>query len=167
MMKTLTIIIVLFLDSILLWAQNEPQVNNHFIYDGEQIIQMEKQVLESCDFLLNTPVNKKDENRIIASQFMIKWMENTPDYSFSIDENVYKLIKGSTVMLNVYLASLVKATLDNVNPYENEKEVILNCINTFLDYCSAPKNKLKLNKGIRKMLEARDSGTLTDYLAVK
>ncbi len=167
MMKTLTIIIVLFLDSILLWAQNEPQVNNHFIYDGEQIIQMEKQVLESCDFLLNTPVNKKDENRIIASQFMIKWMENTPDYSFSIDENVYKLIKGSTVMLNVYLASLVKATLDNVNPYENEKEVILNCINTFLDYCSAPKNKLKLNKGIKKMLEARDSGTLTDYLAVK
>ncbi len=165
-MKTLTTLLVLFSVSFLTSAQG-PQMNDQIINEDEQAAQLEKKVMESCELLLNTPVNKKDENRINASQLIIQWMESTPDYSFSIDENIYTLTKSNASMLNVYLASLVKATLDNINPYENEKEVKMNCVNTFLDYCSTPKNKLKPNKGIKKMLEARDSGTLTDYLALK
>ena len=165
-MKTLTTLLVLFLVSFLLNAQ-EPQVNEQIINEDEQAAQLEKRVLESCELLLNTPANKKDENRINASQMIIKWMESTPDYSFSIDENIYTLTKSNASMLNVYLASLVKATLDNINPYENEREVKMNCINTFLDYCSISKNKLKPNKGIKKMIHARESGTLADYLALK
>jgi len=165
-MKTLTTLLVLFSVSFLLRAQ-DPQMNEQIINEDEQIAQLEKKVMESCELLLNTPVNKKDENRINASQLIIQWMESTPDYSFSIDENIYMLTKSNASMLNVYLASLVKATLDNINPYENEKEVKMNCVNTFLDYCSTSKNKLKPNKGIKKMIKARDSGTLSDYLALK
>ena len=166
MMKILTTLLVLFSVSFLLSAQG-PQMNEQIINEDEHAAQLEKKVMESCELLLNTPVNKKDENRINASQLIIQWMESTSDYSFPIDENIYMLTKSNASMLNVYLASLVKATLDNINPYENEKEVKINCVNTFLDYCSIPRNKLKPNKGIKKMLQARDSGTLTDYLALK
>jgi len=72
-------------------------------------------VLESVNLLLKSPINENSNNltNLKAIQFMMKWMEGTPDYQFNIDESMVKATKSNKSLLGVFLASMVKYCIEN------------------------------------------------------
>lgn len=132
-----------------------------------QIENTNSKVLKACEFLLNTPMVKKNEDRERAGGLIVKWMQSTPDYSFVINDFVHEMTKGKENLMQLYLAGLAKATLESTNPYEEQEEIQATCMHAFLDYCAEPSNNVKSTKEMKKVLDARDEGRLFEYLAMK
>ena len=83
----------------------------------------EPQVLECANYLFKNPTNKNELNRLTCIQFVMKWMEGTPDYTFSIGEKAMELTKGNSDLFGLYLAAMTKTVLDNSDSSLDENEI--------------------------------------------
>ena len=127
----------------------------------------ETTALECANFLLASKFDhlESDVNCNYALQFVMKWMEGTPDYTFSIDEQIMKAIKSNSYLLGIYLSAMTKYVLENKANATNEKEVQYNSFVLFLDYCENTANQVKANKEIKNLSKAKNEGRLKEYLA--
>jgi hypothetical protein len=115
----------------------------------------EAQVLECSDYLLSTPIDKNNINRAYAIQYILKWMEGTPDYTFSIDKNAMDLTGKDPELISVYFAALSKAALDNNEKKLSTDDITKKATGYLLDYCANPDNKVKKTKALKKKLKER------------
>lgn len=170
-MKTKSLIISLVLIGILtsLKAQDYTKLDQIKLSDKSDYQKNETLVLECANYILNSQFDllQKDLNHTNAQLFIIKWMGGTPDYMFSIDENVGKATKSNANLLALYLAASVKYVLENKEMASNENEVKYNSILIFLNYCEDPTKNAKLNGEIKKMIKAKEENTLRDYLNIE
>jgi hypothetical protein len=118
----------------------------------------ENTVLVSANYLLNTPSKGTDTEmlkRIIVLQYIMKWMEGTPDYTFEIGELATSLTKGNDDLFGLYLTTMSKVVLDNkgttlsINQIHNKTQDLL------ITYCSDSKNKMKSTKSMKKIIRSR------------
>jgi hypothetical protein len=130
--------------------------------DSIQCKTAELKVLECSNFLLSKPL-VEDLNSLNAVQFILKWMGQTPDYTFSFDDKLYTSIKSDMMLSGRYLASQSKvAIIDRPKDYDNEFQ--LKYITIFLEYCADPKNTVKPTSRIKKLIEAKQNGKLREEL---
>jgi hypothetical protein len=115
----------------------------------------EGQVLECSNYLLSTPVKKDDINQLYGIQYILKWMEGTPDYTFAIDDEVMKLTKGDTDLMSLYFAALSKSVLENEGKNLSREEMTRQAMKYLIDYCEDPGNGAKKTKAIKKILKER------------
>ena len=115
----------------------------------------EGQVLECSEYLLSNPVFKDELNRNIAFQYLFKWMEGTPDYTFSLDSKVMDLTKGSDKLLTLYFASMVKTVLDSPDSNLSDEDIHQKSTEHLVTYCANEANGLKPNKPIKKLIKQR------------
>ncbi len=119
-------------------------------YKSEQ-----SKVLECSNYLFNNPSNKDESNRLTATQYILKWMEGTPDYTFDIDKKVLELTKGNSDLLGLYFAAMSKVVLENENHTLNSEEIYNQAEKLLVDYSSNSGNKIKPSKKIKKILKSR------------
>lgn len=112
----------------------------------------EKMALSAANFLLTTRFAEIDEGRGGALVFLNRWMTGTKDYQFYLQGYILE-ISADKNLLSLYIAAMVKYTLENkkeaVNPIKTEQEASA----IVLAYCNDPKNNFKLRKKLRKLLE--------------
>jgi hypothetical protein len=120
--------------------------------------------LEAATYLLSTPFEKDNITRLKSLSFIIKWMSATPDYSFSLDEVVSKIMKGNDDLLGLYMAAMTKYCLENKASAKDQKLVKLNSVTYVLNYCENEKNNLKMSKQLKKLSEAKAKGELEQAL---
>jgi hypothetical protein len=116
--------------------------------------------LKASTFLLSTPFEKNNVDRLKSLQFIIKWMSGTPDYSFTLDNVASKIIKGNDDLLGLYMACMTKYCLENKSSAKDGKLVKLNSIKLLLNYCENPANNLKMTKQLKKLSEDNQKGEL-------
>lgn len=113
---------------------------------------MEPLALSVATSLLSTPFVADDRNRIQSIEFLSNWASGTKTCQFFM-KGVVEDISTESDLLSLYLAAMVKFTLENrveaVNPLVVEK----NACRMVLAYCDNPANNFKLKKKVRKLLE--------------
>jgi hypothetical protein len=124
----------------------------------------EPMVKEATNYLLSTPFEKNNTNRSKSLSFIIKWMNITPDYSFSLGDVASKIMKDNNDLLGIYIAAMAKYSLENRDSAKDNKLVKLNAITYVLNYCGDVKNNLKMTKPLKKLAEAKSKGELDQYL---
>lgn len=134
-------------------AQNYSLLANSSFESPEDYQKAEPQILEAATYLLSTPVTSNRNNRNNAFQFIFKWMEGTPDYTFSLDKEVMDLTKGNSDLLTLYLVSAVKTVLDQKENPPGEKEIHRSATHMLVEYCSHSENGLKPNRPIRRLMK--------------
>ncbi|RYD81369.1 MAG: hypothetical protein EOP53_06525 [Sphingobacteriales bacterium] len=97
-------------------------------------------------------------------EFIFKWMSGTPDFSFTFDDPFIKMIKDNPNTTGLYMAAMAKYSLENREASKDSKLVKTNAIKALLQYCENKDNNLKMTKQLKKLAEARDSGTLEEML---
>lgn len=157
----LTFISILGLQS---YATDFSKLSTIELNTSEQYEAAQEQVLDCCYYLLSTPCDKKDKDRGFATQFIIRWIQGTPEYSFEIEETVAQMTGEKDELLSLYLTCYTKLTLESENPYEEKETIKKGAINAFLDYCGNSINKVRPTKEIKRMLEAREEGQLEAYI---
>lgn len=108
--------------------------------------------LSAATFLLTTPFVEVDANRSGALQFLSNWMQGTKDYNFYMQGKVAE-INTDANLLSLFLAAMVKYSLENKADSGIPLKVELNAAKMVLAYCDDAKNNFKLKKKYRKLLE--------------
>jgi hypothetical protein len=161
-MRNLIAILALLLNNLCGLAQDYSNLKTIQLNDSIQCKNAEGIVLECANHLLSIPY-VEDLKSINASQFILEWMGKTPDYTFSFEDNIYKSIKSDLILSSRYLASQSKVAITE-KPKVFDIDFQLNYFNVFLEYCENTKYKVKLNSKIKKLIAAKNNGTLKEEL---
>ncbi|HXB39736.1 MAG TPA: hypothetical protein VNZ49_04290 [Bacteroidia bacterium] len=155
--------LVLIFTTLNALSQNYSELKSIKLDDSLQCKNAEKKVLECSDYLLSTPCVENLKN-LNACQFIIEWMEKTPDYTFGFDDAVYKSIKSDVILSGVYLASQSKIAIVE-KPRSTDINFKIKYVKMFLEYCEKPENKVKLSSKIKKLIAAKNEGKLKEALS--
>ena len=113
-MKKLFVLFILFTASTS-FAQIYKHLPNEVFLHKEDYGNSEDQVLEVSKFILSNPIVKDNSDRLNAMQYLLKWMEGTPDYTFSIGETVMGLTDGDLDLMGIYFAAACETAIQNKN----------------------------------------------------
>lgn len=163
MKKALFVLFLIFTTAAVSIAQELPPIDGVKL-EGSEIFKLnEPLVLQTADYLLTTPVKENDIDRLKAVQFLIKWMEGTPDHTFTISEYPTKYFSYNVDLMSVYMAALCKVELEA--KHTNANELTLDATKIFLKYVNEPTYyKLKLSKDMKRLSAANDKGELKSFL---
>ena len=126
----------------------------------------EKKVLQASTFLFTTRFDKEDLDRLYAIEFIMKWMTGTPDFSFDINDTFSKAFANDADLLGLYMAAVVKFTLENKGKALNNMLVGFNATKMLIEYSNKTSNNLKQSGELKKMSAALKKGELEKYLGI-
>jgi hypothetical protein len=162
--KLILTFLTIFSLSYISYSQDYSNLKDIVLKDKTDYPIVEDKILECSKYILNTPMDDKNLNRLNALQFLMRWMDGTPDFTFNIDETIGKIIKSNQLLLGVHLACMTKFVLENRDKAKDEKEVKYNSIVMLLNYCELPGNNVNLNRELKKMIKAKKEDKLKEYL---
>ncbi len=122
--------------------------------------------LQAANYLLSTPLDGKNIDRLKCMQYVIKWMAGSPDYYFTLDAQATKFSKKNDDLMALYMAAMTKYVLENKEYAADQNKIKLNAVKLIVDYAKNPDNKVKLNSELKKLIEADSNGNLAEYLKV-
>lgn len=123
----------------------------------------EPTILKVVDYLFQTPIDKKNKARNNAGQFLVDWMNGTPDYIFYLEEKETSFFNTDSDLLLMYMAALTKFSLSN--PIEKEKkQQALGAMNLVLPYLYQHSDKKTWTKELWQLYDAYQNGKLKEYL---
>ena len=118
--------------------------------------------LQTANFLLSNPIDQNVPTRLKAGQFVMRWMEGTPDYTFSLEQNAIRYLSGNVDLMLMYMASMAKYALETKS--NDVKITTINGVKILLGYVNSPINNVKKDKNLKKLSDANDKGNLEDLL---
>lgn len=148
-------------------AQDYSKLDKIELTSEEACSENEKLVVECSDYILKSPINlvEKDDNRLNAVKFILRWMEATPDFSFALDESMGRATSSNPSLLGVLLASMAKYAIENKN--DDMNDIKYNSFITFIKYLEDPGNKVKLDEDLKDLIKAKHENNLKEYLQIK
>jgi hypothetical protein len=161
-MKRILLICMFIFAGCSLFAQTLPQFNQIKLQTNKDYKSAEPQVVQTADFVLTTPIDTNSSMRTLAAQFLMKWMDGTPDYTFTLDENSTRFFLQNNGLMMVYVASMAKYAIQN-KPH-NSKDITINAIKNLLAYINNPANNVKKNNELKELSQANDHGELESFL---
>jgi hypothetical protein len=151
MNKFLLFILLAFLRSISFGQINYPYQDIK-LEKPTDYSETEPLALSAAKFVLSAPFAESDVNRTNALKFLSTWMTGTKAYQFYLQGKVAE-IRDDRNLLSLYLAAMVKYTLENKKEAANPMTVEHNASKLVIAYCDDQKNNFKLKKKYRKLLE--------------
>ncbi|HET9056444.1 MAG TPA: hypothetical protein VFN30_06300 [Chitinophagaceae bacterium] len=166
-MKTVLFSILLLLLLTNVFSQDNPKYDEIKLDTKEDFNEKANNAaLQASNYLLSTPIDSKSIDRLKSLQFIIKWMSGTPDFSFTLDEQATKFAKNNDDLLGLYMAAMTKYVLENKTESKNQNKIKLNAVKSIIQYSKDTKNNVKINKELKKVIEADENGKLEDYLKI-
>jgi len=161
-MSKLVLLLAIVIYSVSGFAQDFSNLKSLTLNDSIQCKKAESQVLECCNYLLTQPCNE-NLNSLEATQFIMKWMEHTPDYSFGFGDGISKSINSNLMLTSRYLACQAKVAINN-KPKNYDKDFQYDYIKMFLEYCEKPQNGVKITSKLKKLIEAKNEDKLMEAI---
>lgn len=158
----MTILIIACAISMNILSQDYSKLKDINLSDSINCIKAESKVVECCNYLLNQPCVESLQC-LEAQSFIIDWQIKTPSYQFSLHNKLYKQIVKDNNLAGRYYACLAKVAIEkkNTNDIPN---VQYEAIKLFLEYCEKADSKVKVNKGLQKYIDAKNSNKLREYI---
>ncbi len=157
---------LLIFAALSIFSQNKSQYDNVLLNTANDFKRAEPQVILASDYVYSNPVEKDNAHRESAINFVMKWMQGTPDYSFPLDATLTKIAKGDYDFIGIYIASSAKYALQKGKGVSRE-DIQYNAYLLALDYCENPLNNYKIKGEIRKLADAKNQDKLREYLESK
>jgi hypothetical protein len=152
-MKNVFFITLIVFVNIQVFSQDYSKLPDYRFKDAKDYKTTENQVLECANYLFNTAYNTNELNRLSSIQYIMKWMEGTPDYTFTIGDNAMKLTKGNSNLLGLYFAAMAKVVLENKEIQMSNEDIDKKATDILVKYCGNPDNNIKPSKAIKKILK--------------
>lgn len=151
-MKKVIVCLVLVFSSLNLFAQDFTSLDINSLQTAEDYEKAEPKVLECSTFLLNTPFEANNLNRLSAMSYILKWMEGT-HYTFSIDTQAVELTDKNDDLLGLYLTTMPKVVLENKGANLSNDEIHNRVVALLIAYCKDEKNNMKPTKKLKQLMK--------------
>ena len=154
-MKKLIFTILILLAFSLSYAQDFSKIYGYKFNSAENYTEKEEDVLKCANYLFSNPSDYEVKNRLIATQFILKWMEGTSDYTFEIGTEAIELTDENEDLFGLYLVAMTKVVLESKEKNLSGERVYSEAGKILADYCSDSKNKMKPSKKIKKIIKSK------------
>ena len=161
-MKKLLVFFLLIISASTCFAQNLPKFDHYKFNKDSDYKLADSAVLQTANFLLSTPIDQNIPVRLKAGQFVMRWMEGTPDYTFSLEQAPIKYLSGNVNLMLLYMTSMAKYALET--KANDVKIITLNGVKTLLAYVNSPVSDVKKDKNLKKLSDENDKGNLENFL---
>lgn len=161
-MKKLSLVLLFIILTVSSFSQDYSNLDSITLNDSVQCKRAEEQVLECIDYLLNRPCIE-DLNSLYICRFILRWMGQTPDYTFRFDGKLYESIKPDLMLSIRYIACESKMAITD-KPDKFDSNFQLKYINMFLEYCEDPLNKVNITSEIKKLIKAKNNDKLLEFI---
>ena len=165
-LKLIFIVLVVCSTSLSCYSQDYSTLKDIVLTGNADFTKAESNVLECSKYILSTPIEKSNLNRLYSIQFLLKWMGGTPDYSFNMDESIGELTNSTPELLGIYMACMSEYVLENKGNAKDDKAVKYNSVLRLLNYCELANNNVTLNEGLIKAIKAKSENKLKEYLKI-
>ena len=135
-----------------LFAQDYTSLDSSQLKVKEDYVKAEPKVLECSNFLLSTPNEKNNLNRLMAMEYILKWMEGT-NYTFEINANAVELTDGNQDLFGLYITTMPKVVLENKEADLSADEIHNRVVSLLVAYCKDEKNNMKPTKKLKKLMK--------------
>lgn len=155
-MKHLLLPVLFMLCSMGLSAQSFEELKEIELASAEDYKQAEGHVKAASNYMLSQPITDENrQQRLYAINFIMRWMEGTPDYKFNLGKNFSDYCGNNIDLSSLYLSAMAKTAVENPVLAKNEEEIITRAEAVFLNYCAQKENKAPRNRAIKKALKNR------------
>lgn len=144
-------------------AQELPNLKHIKLNKNSHFKDTEPIVLKVVSYLFETPIDRKNKARTDAGQFLIKWMNGTPEYTFYLEEKETNYFDTDSDLMLMYMAGLTKFTLENKS-VKDRKALVLGTMRITLPYLNNQDNKKSWSKDLWQLNEANQKGKLEQFL---
>jgi hypothetical protein len=163
-MKKIPLFFLLFFVGITLsHAQELPNLKHIKLSKKVHYKATEPLMLKVVDYLFATPIDRKNKSRTEAGQFLLAWMDGTPNYTFYLEEKETNFFNTDTDLMLMYMASLTKFSLENPT-VKDQKTLILGSISILLPYLNQQKDKKSWSIDLMQLSKAYKEGKLESFL---
>ncbi len=145
------------------FAQELPNLKNVKLNKNSHFKAAEPITVKVIDYLFATPINKKNKSRTEAGQFLLEWMDGTPDYKFFLEEKEMNFFNTDTDLTLLYMASLTKFSLENPT-IKDQKVIVLGAMEILLPYLNQQPDKKRWSMDLMALSEAYKQGKLESFL---
>jgi len=163
--KKILTIVLLFL-AFSSFSQSPSLYDNIILSKPDDYRKAEPYVVLAADYVYASAINKDDIHRSNAISFIMRWVQGTPDFSFSYDETIAKISKSDNEMIGLYVTCLASSALQKGKGADRE-DIKYNAYLLIAEYCENPLNNYKARGEVKKMIEAKNQGKLKEYLETK
>lgn len=150
--KFLMLLLIVFMP---LMSQDFNKIKSINFNDSTDYRNAESEVLECALFLLDTPILEQGDNTIIATAFITKWMEGTPDFMFSISEEATEAFSDNYGYFALYLSALAEYALKNRAKENWQESAESYSLRRILGFYEKNYENLKKNKYLEKKLKSK------------
>jgi hypothetical protein len=151
-MKKVFLCLVLVIYSLNLFAQDYTSLDSSQFKVKEDYVKAEPKVLECSNYLLSTPNEANNLNRLMAMEYILKWMEGT-SYTFEINANAVELTDGNKDLFGLYISTMPKVVLENKEVNLSADEIHNRVVSLLIAYCKNENNNMKPTKKLKKLMK--------------
>lgn len=163
-MKKIILFILLFFTSLSIsYSQELPNLKQIKLNKRAHFKSAEPEISKLVNYLFETPIDTKTYARKGAGEFLIKWMNGTPDYLFKIEEEEIKYFNNDTDLMLVYMTSLTKYMLEH-KLEKDQKTIVLGSMQLALSYLNKQENKKNWSALLWQLNEANLKNKLAGFL---
>ena len=129
--------------------------------EEEDYIATEDKALECSNYIFTCKLEDPSASRMNAVKFVLRWMIGAP-YTFVLQPWGSNLSKKNDEFFALYLAALVKFTLENKEA--SEDGVQEGAAQLVYKYIKDPQFRVEQKGYVKKFVAAGDAGTLSDFI---
>lgn len=141
------------------FAQNIPPVDGVRLEVAQDYRNADSLVMQVSRYFLSIPVDQDTNTRLRAGIFLLRWMEGTPEFNFTLGDNQLKYIEKDVDLLTVYYACLCAFAIQHP-AVRDANTVTLNGMKLLVAYVSNNKNHAVMTRQLKKLIEADQRGEL-------
>lgn len=165
-MKTFFLILCSIISVGMASAQDFSDLKDFKFANKEQYKEQELTVMQCAEYVLTTPTDKPDPDRQAAFQFIMKWMNGTPDYKFPMEPFSVEMTRNRPDLLAIYLTSMAQTVLKNRDIANDGKAMQLASVKRFIAYCEDRSHGVRSSGYLKKLMKANEANELETFLGL-
>ncbi len=162
MKKKLAFCLLAFIFPLFTYAQALPELNKVRLNKKAQFKDAEALVLKTTEFLLRQDLEKEKASRRKAGQFLMRWMNGTPDYLFYLEPADILYFENNTDYMLSFMAALTHYSIKH--PQESRVNKFIGALDLVLPYLKKYSHKEDWSRELSLLMDKYDQAEMTAYI---
>lgn len=143
-------------------GQDLPELSKVKLNKASQYKDAEPIVLKTTHFLLHQDLETEKNTRRKAGQFLINWMNGTPDHIFYLENQDIVYFENSTDYLLSYMAALTQYSL--ANPQESRINKFIGALEIVIPFLQKHSDSKKWSRELTMLADKFNQNELRVYI---
>lgn len=155
------LITILLAVSMQAFSQDYCKLEDVRLKKKPHFIEHEKTVIKAADYLMSTPVDDKNIDRLCCTRFILRYAEKTPFITLSLDASIVTLSEDNSDILALYIGLWLKSAIKNKN---KKDDFHLKYLYTEISKYCAKGNGIEKTDIVNSLIKAGETDTISDWM---